>query len=375
MRRLAILHTEYSDGWGGQEMRIVAEARGIAARGHRVIIAARPQCQILTHAGAAGLATFALPIRANVDVAAIARLRRLIRTERIDIVNTHSSIDAWAGGIAAQLAAVRLVRTRHVSKRVRRHLLNFVHTLPDVTITTGAALRLQFLSDTGIAAQRVVSIPTGVDVGRFQPQTDGVTLRQKLGVAGETKIIVNVGVLRRAKRQVLLVDALARLPSNAGTALPHLVIAGAGSQRTAIEQRAAELGLAARVHLLGHVDDVRWVLAGADVVASASSGMEGVPQALVQALAMAKPVVATDDGAVGEVIRDGDTGVLVPPEDIDRLSAAIAELLAAPDGAASYGARGHALVSASYSYEGMLDAVERVYAQLCSCRRQTATVR
>lgn len=359
--RATILHTEHSDGWGGQEIRIVSEARGVIERGYRVLIATRPESNLLARARAAGIATFPMPMARNIDPVAITRLINLIRRERVDLVNTHSSIDAWLGGIAARLGGVRLVRTRHVSKRIRAHALNFVHQLPDLTITTGTALRQQFLADTGVEAARVVSIPTGVDIEHFAPSNDRATLRARLGLPVDATVIASVGVLRRAKRHELLVQTFAAMARRAGL---YLVIAGEGGQRAAIEAKIEALGLAGRAYLLGHVEDVRWVFAGADVVASASYGMEGVPQALAQALAMARPVVATDDGAIAELVRDEETGLLVAPEDCAALANAIDRMLADPALADRLRMAGRAHVLAHYSRDAMIDAVVHVYEQL-----------
>ncbi len=119
MKHFTIVHTEWSKGWGGQEIRIFNEAAGVTARGHRVLIVARPECQILTRAQAVGLPTHALPMRNGFDVRAIAGLARIIRHERVDIVNTHSSVDSWVGALAAKLTRAKLIRTRHLSAPFR----------------------------------------------------------------------------------------------------------------------------------------------------------------------------------------------------------------------------------------------------------------
>lgn len=358
-----ILHTEYADGWGGQEMRIVSEARALAARGHRLLIAARPEAQILLRAERAGLTAVRLPMRGNLDPLAIARLIALLRRERVDILNTHSSIDAWIGGLAARLTGTVLVRTRHVSKRVRAHPFNAVHRWPAMTITTGEALRRQFIADVGLPPARVISIPTGVDLEHFaiRGADARAALRGQLGLPDNAQIVATIAVLRRAKRHALLLQVAARLCTDPDV---YFVFAGEGSQRQPLEAEIARLGLQGRVLLLGHCEDVRPVIAGADVIVSASSGMEGVPQALLQAMAMERPVVATADGAIAEIVRDHDTGLLVPAEDVDRLAAAVERMLTDGRQASACARAGRALVATQYSLTAMTDAVEQVYAQL-----------
>jgi hypothetical protein len=117
---MRILHTEWSDGWGGQERRVVSEIAGMRSRGHEVWLANRPAARIAAEAERRGIPALRLPFRSAFDPATVYRLRDFIRRERIDVVNTHSGKDSWAGGMAARLAGVKLVRTRHLDLPLRR---------------------------------------------------------------------------------------------------------------------------------------------------------------------------------------------------------------------------------------------------------------
>jgi glycosyltransferase involved in cell wall biosynthesis len=371
MKPAVILHTEWSTGWGGQEIRIVSEARGVASRGHRVVIVACPECQILTHARAAGLSTRELPMRHGFDLRAIARLCRIIRDERADIVNTHSSVDSWVGAFAAKLTRVKLVRTRHLSKPWSRHFLNVVHRMPDAIMTTGEAIRQQLIEQNGLNPSTVVSVPTGIDVADFSPRPCADAFKTGLGLPPAARIITNIAVLRRWKRQDVLIDAAALLRDRPDV---HVLIAGRGGLyipgegglRVALEGQIERLGLGGRVRLLGHVDDVRPLLSCSDVVVSSSGSHEGVPQSLAQALAMMRPVVATDAGSTRELIVHEQTGLLVPPNDPAALAAAIDRFLSDPALAQRCGERGREHVVAHYSFQHMIDLVLDLYGQLLS---------
>ena len=356
-----IVHTEWSKGWGGQETRIVSEALGVSARGHRVVIVARPECQILVRARAAGLTTYALPMRNGFDPRAIAALGRIIRRERADIVNTHSSVDSWVGGFAAKLTRTTLIRTRHLSAPWRRHPLNLVYRMPDAVITTGEALRRQLIDYNRLDPGRIVSIPTGVDVTRFSPQPCRMETKTALGVPADAKVVANVAVLRSFKRHDTLLDAIALLREWPHV---HVILAGEGSQRERIEAHAHARGLGGRVRFAGYVEDVRPILSCSDVVASSSGSHEGVPQALTQALAMARPVVATDVGSVSELIQDRVTGLLVPPNDPPALAAAMERLLRDANFAQECATRGRAHVVQRYSHEVMIDQILGLYDRL-----------
>lgn len=365
-RRLTIVHSEWSSGWGGQERRIVAEARAIATLGHRVVLVTRPQAEILGPARNAGLGCHTLPFRANVDLVSIVRLARLLRRVEADVLNTHSSIDAWVGAAAARLTGTPLLRTRHIAKKIHAHPLNVVHRLADLTITAGEAMRQAFLADTGVSPASVVSIPTGIDTDHFDPErADAQALRRQLGLPIGVPIVATVAILRRDKRLEVLLAAIARLRQRHPV---HLAIAGSGAWRALLEAEARMLGIAEDVTFLGDVEDVRWVLAGADVVASASV-VEGVPQALAQALAMQRPVAATDTGSVAEVVQHERTGLLVPIEDPQALATAIEHLLSDPQRAAALAHAGRLHVCEHHGQKLMVQRVLEVYDRLVAGRR------
>ena len=132
-----ILHTEWSDGWGGQERRIVSEMAGMRARGHRLWLATRSRCVIAGKAREAGIDVVELPFAGKADLRTILPLARLIRREGIEIVSTHSGIDSWVGAFAARLGGARLVRTRHLNLPLHRSWHNFVHAMADRIVTCG----------------------------------------------------------------------------------------------------------------------------------------------------------------------------------------------------------------------------------------------
>lgn len=357
---LVVLHTERSTGWGGQEIRTISEATGVVERGHRVVIVASPGAQILERAAAAGLPTHALRMRNAFDVVAIAKLVALLRREKADIVNTHSSIDSWVGAFAAKLSGVKLVRTRHLSAPISRNPLNFVHRLPDAIITTGETTRQRLQTYNRLQPAILESIPTGVDCDAFQPRRRTAADRLALGLPAEATILTKVAVLRRLKRHDVLLEAASLLQARPGL---FFVLVGEGSQREAIEASIRSLGLQERFRLLGHLEDIRPVLAATDILVS-SSDTEGVPQSAAQAMAMEIPVVHTEVGSVGELIEDGVTGLLVPPGDPGALAQAITKFLDAPNWARECARRGRAHVVRHHSREIMIERVLGVYERL-----------
>ncbi|HUI99513.1 MAG TPA: glycosyltransferase [Usitatibacter sp.] len=324
---LRILHTESSLGWGGQEIRVLTEARGVAERGHEVLLAAPPSSRIVSEAAAYGVKAVALPI-ARKGLAGLLAMRGLL-ARGFDVVNTHSSTDTWLAALAcATLAgAPALVRTRHISARAPRNAATrWLYTRAARRIvTTGERLREQVIEETGADPRRVISIPTGIDLERYRPG-DRSLARERLALPRDRPIVGIVATLRSWKGHRHLLRAIATL----GSSDAFLAIVGDGPQREALESLARELSLSARVRFAGNQSDVVPWMQAFDVFCLPSYANEGVPQALMQAMACELPVVSTPIGSIGEIVVDGATGVLVPPGDVEGLRAALDALLADP---------------------------------------------
>ncbi len=366
--KLTILHTEWSDGWGGQERRIYSEMLGMRARGHRLILAARPTCALARKAAEAGLQVEHIPFKGKFHWPSIRRLREIIRREEVDIVNTHSGKDSWVGALAARLAGTALVRTRHLNLPLHRSWYNFVHFLADRIVTCGEAMRRKLIAEHGFPPEQLASIPTGIDFASFQPQSSRNEVRTALNIAPTAYLVLMAAVIRGVKRHEVAVRAFAQFHRNRPDAV--LVLAGEGPMRIDMERLVAELNIVAAVHFLGHRDDIPDLMQAADVLILTSDS-EGVPQAVTQGLGLGLPVVATAVGGVPELVIDEQTGLLVPKERPDLIAAALTRLAADPALAARLGAAARDHAQGHYSLTAMLDATEQLYAAVLAERRRT----
>jgi glycosyltransferase involved in cell wall biosynthesis len=355
---MRILHTEASCGWGGQEIRILDEAQGMAARGHELAIAAPREAKIYEAALKRGLNIVALPI-ATKNIRGVLALRRRFGTHPVDVVNTHSSTDSWLAALAcATLArAPAIVRTRHISAPIPNNLpTRWLYTRATRHIvTTGDALRAQLVRDNRYPAERLTSIPTGIDTKRFCPG-DRDAARRATGLPLGRTLIGIVATLRSWKGHLHLLEAFAHLAGE-----PVLAIIGEGPMRPNIEAKIRELGVGDRVVLAGNRPDVLPWLRSLDVFALPSYANEGVPQALVQAMLCGLPCVTTAVGSIGEVARDGETAIVVRPEDAADLRRGLETLLNDPRLAAGIGARARAHCAAHCGVESMLERMEAVF--------------
>ncbi|HZZ94550.1 MAG TPA: glycosyltransferase [Usitatibacter sp.] len=356
---LRILHTESSLGWGGQEIRVLTEASGVARHGHAVLLAAPREARIFREAPRFGVEAVALPV-ARKGVRGVVALRRLLARGRFDVVNSHSSTDSWLAALALRSLGdgPALVRTRHISAPVPRNAATrwlYGHATRSI-VTTGERLRAQVMDETGVAAARVVSIPTGIDLARFQPG-DRAQARHELGLPAPATLIGIVATLRSWKGHRFLLEALAAL-ERPGV---HLVIVGDGPQREALGAQVDRLGIGARVLFAGNRDDVAPWLRAFDLFCLPSYANEGVPQSLMQAMACALPVVTTAVGSIPEIVADGINGVIVPAQDAPALAAALGSLLDDAPRRASLAARALADARERFGAERMVERMIDVF--------------
>jgi glycosyltransferase involved in cell wall biosynthesis len=198
-------------------------------------------------------------------------------------------------------------------------------------------------------------VPTGIDSARFRPG-DRAAARALLNLPRERQLVGIVAGLRIGKAHRFLIEAL---PPQA-----HLVVVGDGPMRSALEDLVVEKNLKERVVFVGNqVDVVPWLQA-LDVFALASTGSEGVPQALVQAMLTGLPCVTTDVGGIPEAAIHEKTALVVPAGDSRALGDAIQRLLSDPVLGRRLGDEARRHCAANFSYQRMLDQMERIYVQV-----------
>jgi len=160
---IKVLHTEWSDGWGGQEIRIINEMIAVREQGIEVFLACTDHAQIKQKALDNNIKVFTLPFRGNADFKTLFGIKNIIKSNQIDIVNTHSGKDTWVGGLAAKLAGVKFIRTRHLSNPINPSRTNFINELADYIFTTGETVRADMINNNRIKPEKIQSIPTGID--------------------------------------------------------------------------------------------------------------------------------------------------------------------------------------------------------------------
>jgi glycosyltransferase involved in cell wall biosynthesis len=266
------------------------------------------------------------------------------------VVHAHDAHSLTLAGVCSALTGAPLVVTRRVIFPLRRR--GFWLRARRV-IAISQAVRDALVAD-GVSPQRIVLIPSAVDIG--DPVPGQASLGHALGLPENGRIAVSLAALTPEKDQSTLVAAAALLVRD----LPdlHWVIAGEGPLRALLEQRIAEAGLAQRFHLVGQLPDPHTALVGADVCVLSSTS-EGLGSSLLAAMALGVPVVATRAGGIPELLGTG-AGLMVSPGDPSGFAAAVRRVLTEPELRENLTRIGR-LEASRFSVHGMAERVLGVY--------------
>jgi glycosyltransferase involved in cell wall biosynthesis len=361
---LTILHTESSTGWGGQENRTLQESIGLRKLGAKVIILCQPDSVLGKRASVEGFEVRTCRMRKSYDILAIKFILELIRNEKIDVISTHSGRDSLLAGIAGRLSRKKpvIVRTRHLALPITSKVS--YGFLPHKVVTVSEYVR-QYLINEGIPAEKVIAIPTGIDISRFDPDKYNENLRQGLRLKSDVPIVGTIAILRRKKGHHILLDAIPLILQKIPEAV--FVFAGDGPQRQNITNKIKNSGLSDRVFLLGLRKDIPNILKSIDVFVLPTL-QEALGTSFIEAMAMGRPVIGTDVGGVSEVIKDGLNGYLAEPNNPHALADAVIRMLRDKEKAKIMGMEGRKIVEQNYTVEKMCEKMYALYASLCRDR-------
>lgn len=300
-----------------------------------------------------------LPItmHGDVDVLLVSRLIKIIKQHNIQLLHIHSrrGADLW-GNIAAKIAGIPVVSTRRVDNIEPKLLghLKFAKRVNTVAISQGVANALQQFTQ----LQNIPVIPSAVESKFFNLASQRALLHSRYGIPNEHKVIACFAQLIPRKGQNTLIEAMAKILAHYPDT--HCLLFGKGKCLSEYQQQINAFNIQHRVQLPGFVDDIENVLPAIDIIAHPASA-EGLGVILLQAGACQRPIVATRAGGIPEIVIDGQTGLLVEPEDTNALATRLMELLADEQKCAQLGERIQAHVRTNFSVERMCADYERLY--------------
>lgn len=365
-----VIHLSKMTGAAGSEGHLLAllpglRARGVDARLWMLVEPGNPVQDYVDRAEALGVPVERVIIRRHFDPGLWRRLAVRLRDARPDLVHTHLIHADLYGIPAARWAGVRgVVSSRHNDDRFRRWLpvralSRWLWRQADAGIAISEAIRRFAIAYEGVSPQKIHTIHYGLDPASVHAPPDARTrLRQELGLPADAPLVGSVCRLIEQKGLDNALDGFAQVAAEFPAA--HYAIAGDGPLRGALEAQAARLGVADRVHFLGWRADAPAIFAALDVLL-APSRWEGFGLVFLEAMALGVPVISTRVSAIPEVIADGETGWLVPPDDPAAIAGALRAALADPDERCRRGEAGRARLESQFTVDAMVERTLAVY--------------
>jgi glycosyltransferase involved in cell wall biosynthesis len=362
-----ILHTNFHRGWGGQSNRILVVSKGLAERGHEVVLAVPEQSELETRARAAGLevfnrARFVRGFRPRSQRRDVKALRALIRGRGFDVIHTHGSQDSWAMAFTLWGFKPRpiVLRTKHNIFPIRDHWPNrrLYGRWTDGVVCISNSILEYCAAKPYLRRENLHLIHSAVDAERFAPDQDARSeIRSELGI--QDRFVGGiVGRLREEKGHRYLFEALPEIVRAAPDFL--LLVVGAGSLEDEFKAQVRQLGIEKSVLFTGFRPDVPKILSALDLFIMPSIS-EGLGTAALEAAAAARPIVAARVGGIPDILQDDQSGLLVPPRDPSALAKAVLRLHNDRDLASRYAQAAHDHVRANFSEEALVEKTERVY--------------
>jgi glycosyltransferase involved in cell wall biosynthesis len=291
------------------------------------------------------------------------RLIRLLKRHKPDIVHTHGYFGGTFGRIAAFAAGVpqmfHHIHTTHIGGPSRNHAIErLLSRVTQRIICCSGAVRDFVIAEGRMPPNKLVVVYNGVKPKVVTPD-DAARIRQEFGIQEDERVVGCTASLGENKGHTVLLKA-------AGEILPQMprakfLFVGDGPCRKELERQASEGGMASQVIFAGRRDDVFPLVSVMDLLVLPSRYREGLGLSIIEAMSMAKPVVASRIGGIPEVVRDGETGLLVPPADSGQLAQAVARLLKEPKTRKDMGLAGYARFVSTFTAAKMVEQVERLY--------------
>lgn len=375
MRKIRVLHVLEEHQFGGAVTRVTNLIRGISSNQFKttLCILGRNHRSLTT----------TLNIACNVvycrmdglwDLISIIRLKKIIQECGIDIVHTHLPRADVIGRIAARLAGVSVIFTTIAAlDKHRERWSRAPHALADrITsrfatsiICVSEAVKQHFCRWHPALSDRAITIYHGIELQKFNQRIDSIEAKRAFKLSIKVPVIGITARLCAVKGIEYLLSAVQKLAAQK-ISLKCLIV-GDGDLRMRLEAMVRELGIQDRVIFTGRCEDVRKALAAMDVFVLPSIA-EGLPNSLLEAMAMRKPVVASAVGGILEIVSNGETGVLVPVRNPGQLASAIANLLSSPEKCHKMAENGYRKVTRYFDNQKAIHAYESLYIQSMESR-------
>lgn len=352
---LSLLFIDTERVWRGGQAQLLTLIKGLHQRGHRIQLICQPNTLLQTRAVELGIPAHPMPIRSEVGVISLFRLIKALRELRPEILAFNTPKAIFVGTLASRFASVG---TRIIFRRVnfplkKNFLSRFKYTWGiDCIVAISESIRLQ-LEISGIPTSKIRTIYEGMDLSLYPEQS-----RRKPRGPGERAVVGTVAHLSPEKGIQYLIEAASLIPDVHRRL--RFVVVGDGDCRPELQALTQKKGLANVFEFAGFHSDTSPYMKKFDIFVLPSLS-EGLSSAILEAMATALPIVATEVGGIPELVKDGDNGLLVPPADPGFLSLAIDRLANHPDESRNMGLRGRQRMEEQFTLKRKILETE----QLC----------
>jgi L-malate glycosyltransferase len=358
---------------GGTELNAVRTAERLDRSRFSVsVVCLRDSGPLMQRYAQAGIPVHAFPLSSLWGPSGLRqglRLWRLLRSQRTEIVHSHDAYTSVFGTLWARMAGVRGViasrrswHSPHLQGRIMR-ANRLAYRLADRVVGNSPSVARLVETEGGVPSSRVVTIPNFLDPQAYDaiPAVDRARLLGELEVPEGAFIVGIVARLTPVKDHSTLLRAVAALKARIPAL--HVILVGDGPERPRLTEETKGLGIEQIVHFAGERPPAP-NLHGLFDVSVLCSTSEAFPNSILEAMAAARPVVATNVGGNPDAVLEGETGLLVPSADADALASAIFRLYSEPALRTAFGSVGRANAESGYGAPAVIEQVERLYEQL-----------
>jgi len=295
-------------------------------------------------------------------------IKDLIEKNDIDILHTHCSPEYWIGALARALVRKKpaFIRTRHIPVPVKKNLLNtYLFNSTDRVIAVSSIIRENYFDKNGYDKKKIETIYDGVDCKRFHPQVDGKVVRKEFNIKDDEILIGNIARLDTIKGHNFFLQSIGEVVREAHNV--KVIIAGWRDKKfkdedmDKLKRIIMDMGIEDKIIFTGFKDNIENILAAIDIFVLSSVGSEGSSRATLEAIAMAKPCVATKVGILPELIEEGKSGFLVPSREPHLMAEAILKLIRNPDRAREFGNCAYKRFLENFTNEIMVEKTLMLY--------------
>lgn len=357
-----VLYLIETSGPGGAENILISLVKNLDRSRYRSFVCLLRDGWLKTQLESLGIETIVVPQYGALDILWLFRIYRLLKHRSIHVMHAHEFAMNVYGSFLSSVTGIPIVATVHGKDyfwvKWRRRLAYRFVARQSVMVSVSEDLKQFVTQRAAINPDRVRIVHNGIDLYRYAESDRPNTVRKELKINDNQPVIGTVGNLYSVKGHTYLLRACAVV----ARVFPDfvLLVAGRGDQLGALEEEARSLGILGNIRFLGFRDDVPCLLQAMDVFVLPSVS-EGLPLSILEAMALGKPVVASNVGGIPEVVKDGITGYLVPPKDPEPLAEKILLLLHHPQVAVYLGQSGRKRVHEAFSLEEMIQKYQRLY--------------